>query len=111
MNNNPISVQEDILSSLCALLHNSAEKGYESASCRFTYLRGSDGSFSVENEFWFIKDNKEKFVFLERDPDIKPLDLVPQLFDAMREHTGGEWKSFVLTLDDKGRAGTKFEYD
>ncbi|KAF7274719.1 hypothetical protein GWI33_012610 [Rhynchophorus ferrugineus] len=37
--------------------------------------------------------------------------LCQQLHDEMQAHTGGDWRKFVLMLDEKGEAKTQFIYD
>lgn len=33
-----------------------------------------------------------------------------KLHQLMKKHTGGDWKKFVLIIDEKGKVTTKFEY-
>ena len=37
--------------------------------------------------------------------------LIRELHEVMKVHTGGDWKEFILTLDENGKAHTKFIYD
>ncbi|EPG37997.1 MULTISPECIES: hypothetical protein [Acinetobacter] len=37
--------------------------------------------------------------------------LLEELHRLVQEHTGGVWTKLILTLDENGRAHTKFIYD
>ena len=39
------------------------------------------------------------------------MDLCQQLHDEMQNYTGGDWRKFILTLNEKGEAKTQFIYD
>jgi len=51
-----------------------------------------------------------KSVFLNYENKEVP-NLVKELHSLMEEKTGGNWKEFKLTLDESGKAYTKFIYD
>ena len=50
----------------------------------------------------------EKFDSLDED---RIANLCQQLHDEMQNHTGGDWRKFILTLNEKGEAKTQFIYD
>ncbi|MDO6763757.1 hypothetical protein [Agarivorans sp. 1_MG-2023] len=101
---NTLDKQLDILNQLSSIIHQSAAAGYESATCSFSI----DGE-SVEEKFSFIKEGKKVSALLD-DPSWLVMDLVIDLNKEMKESTGGEWKCFILTLDENGKAKTHFEY-
>lgn len=88
----------------------SAEEGYSTASCRFDYSSSPDGSISVGAEFSYMINGQEKSAALVYPERKKLGDLVPKLHKEMKVHTGGEWTSFMLTIDQDGKAKSKFEY-
>ena len=38
-------------------------------------------------------------------------NLCQQLHDEMQSHTGGDWRKFILTIDEQGKAKTQFIYE
>jgi len=68
------------------------------AYCRFEYLKEDDGSSSVDSEFNYLVGDENKSAHLAYDKELKPIQLVPKLHALMKQHTGGEWTVFTLTL-------------
>lgn len=38
-------------------------------------------------------------------------NLCQKLHDEMQSHTGGDWRKFILTIDEQGKAKTQFIYE
>ena len=38
-------------------------------------------------------------------------NLCQDLHDEMQSHTGGDWRKFILTIDESGKAKTEFIYE
>lgn len=103
-----IQDQVEVLNKITQVMHESAEFNYEEMACRFDYYI-DDGEWSVDSEFSFIREGTLHRARLN-DPTGNVYRFVHQLHELMKAHTGGDWKSFVLTVDTTGRAHTKFAY-
>ncbi len=104
-----IQEQVEVLNKITQVMHDSAEFNHEEMVCRFDYYIDA-GGWSVDSEFSFVREGALCRSRLN-DPTGNVYRLVHQLHELMRSHTGGEWKSFVLTVDATGRAHTKFVYE
>jgi Protein of unknown function, DUF600 len=104
---NPFERQTQILSDLGQAMHDSADQNYEKIECIFTF--NSSGNWS-KAEFSYTKDGKEISEFLKKKDGVSEYSLLEELHTIMKNHTGGEWDSFTLTLDADGKAHTKFHY-
>ncbi|MGP9802245.1 hypothetical protein [Rheinheimera sp. NSM] len=107
---NPIEEQKSIISQLCEIMHLSVDGEYEVMNCRFDYSKSKDGSSSLGAEFWYELHGhsvSKALVYPERK---KLSKLIPELHSLMNKHTGGNWSCFVISIDEKGKATTKFEY-
>lgn len=105
---NPIDKQVEILNKLTQLMHDSTNGVYEEMQCNFEY-EPYDGGWSVGSRFSFVRQGTTVSELLD-DPDDTASDLVHELHEVMKKHTGGDWKSFVLSVDPTGKAHTKFAY-
>jgi hypothetical protein len=102
--------QTDVLNEIVNIMMLSAPENCQQIKCEFEYRCGNDdGHFGIGTQFEYIHNNKKSFVLLS-DPDYRTTDLVAKLHSMMKAHTGGEWTSFTLTLDQDGKAHTKFHY-
>ncbi len=99
--------QKEILQKLSQLIHSDAAMGYSRASCEYVYEEDYD---TIDMKFDFWKDNKHINRGLTVGVPSQMLPLATELRALMKEHTGGEWTSFTLTLDADGQAKTKFVY-
>lgn len=104
-----IEKQVEVLNQITQVMHDSAESAYEEMCCRFSYFI-DEGDWSVDSEFSFVQNGDLHHALL-KDSTGGVYKLVHQLHELMKAHTGGSWKSFVLTVDAAGRAHTKFTYD
>lgn len=104
---NSIERQTEILSQLSQILHDDADEGYNFAIGEFDYLPEYE---TISNYFLFEKDSVKVNRPFSDDAVTKNLDLCEELRALMKEHTGGEWKSFTLTIDADGKAKAKFHY-
>ena len=104
---NPFERQTEILNNLVQIMHDEASDKYQKMNCRF--------EINLE-EGW----SETKFSFIENDVEISKAisenytwaihDMLQELHIAMKEHTGGKWDYFTLSLEKDGRAHTKFHY-
>lgn len=105
--------QREYIDQLYWLMRDSIEEEYDKAICRFRYDHGyEDGSFSIGTRLSYVQNGQlitSKFL---RYPDTRILDnVIPQLHALMKEHTGGDWHAFTLTINEDGSVTTKFEYE
>jgi len=106
-----INQQTEILNSLLQIMHDSVSTSYDSLECVFDYYKDSDdGSLSIGSKFAYIDKDNVNYALLN-DPDYRVNELIIKLHDLMVAHTGGNWKEFTLSLDEHGKAHTKFIYD
>lgn len=104
-----IEQQVAVLNEITQIMHNSAHGRYEEMRCAFEY-ETYDGGWSVGSQYSFVRDGSSISELLD-DPEDKTSGLIHKLHELMKAHTGGEWKSLVLTVDATGRAHTKFAYE
>ncbi len=103
-----IEKQTNILNRIVQMMHDSARGSYDSMSCDFEYEAYENG-WSVNSKFEFIRDNTSISELLD-DPMDETSNLVHELHELMKTHTGGDWKGFVLNVDAAGKAHIKFSY-
>ncbi|OUY05878.1 immunity protein YezG family protein [Acinetobacter populi] len=109
--NNLVEKQTEILNSLLQIMDSSVNGEYQSLQCTFDYYRAEDdNSVSIGEKFFYKKDDELKSEFLIYKNKAVP-ELVKELHTVMENHTGGNWKEFTLTLDENGKAHTKFIYE
>ena len=110
---NPIEEQLLVVDQLYELILESVEAGFDTALCRFEYITEEDGSRSVDTALEYdlngVKHSKHlKYKSAKED---RPITLIPKLHRLMKEHTGGDWHAFTLSIEKNGQAKTMFEYD
>lgn len=107
---NPIEEQRQLIDQLYCIVNGSCPIGFQKAKCRFVYERFEDGSSSVEQEFYFTKNDQETSEVLDRELRRSVMGLVKDLHAKMNAHTGGNWGAFTLFINEDGTVTTKFEY-
>jgi len=108
---NPIEEQREIINQLYGIVRDSAPTEATSSACRFEYDHDyEDGSFSVEEEFWYFIGLERKSAAMDENISEPVMGLVKELHAKMKAHTGGDWDAFTLTIEEDGRVTTKFEY-
>jgi len=107
---NPIEEQRRIIDKLYWLVKDSIGEKFDRATCFIKYDRFDDGSCSIGSRMSY-EINGVRHHGLIRYPDVQILDeAIPKLHALMKEHTGGDWNAFTLTIDEDGRVTTSFEY-
>jgi Protein of unknown function, DUF600 len=104
---NPFERQTEILNHLVQIMHDESDKNYEKSTCYFE-LNIIEGW--SETRFSFTQRGLEISRPISEEFTWEIHSLLEELHAAMKAHTGGEWKSFTLTLDKGGKAHTKFYY-
>jgi Protein of unknown function, DUF600 len=103
----PFEKQTEILNSLLQMMHNSADANYQELSCKFAFNKTG---MWCETRFSYSKNGIKISASLKEKDGISKYSLLEELHTIMKNHTGGEWDSFTLTLDADGKAHTKFHY-
>lgn len=106
---NPIEEQRLVIDQLYQIVKASCPLGFQHAKCKFVYEKFGDGSSSVEQEFYFTKNNQEISEVLDRELRRSVMSLVKDLHAKMQAHTGGDWGAFTLFINEDGTVTTKFE--
>lgn len=104
---NSLLRQQEILNELANILYNSFDGNYETLKCDYEFLKDYN---TISTSLSFEKNDTESSFEAPHGVASKNLDLTEELRLLMKEHTGGEWTSFTLTLDADGKATTKFTY-
>lgn len=103
-----IEKQMEILRKITKIMHTPRRGGYDEMRCEFDY-EAYEGGWSVRSKYSLVRGGVLVSDFLDDLKDTSS-DLVHQLHELMKSHTGGDWKSFVLSVDSSGKANTKFVY-
>ncbi|WP_424942036.1 hypothetical protein [Aliiroseovarius crassostreae] len=109
---NPVEKQRLVIDQLYHLMVESAETGFDTATCRFEYYAEEDGSRAVDTAFEYELNGSKhsKHLNYRQAREERPIGLVPKLHQLMKEHTGGDWQAFTLSIEENGQVKTKFEY-
>ena len=107
---NIIEKQTNILNKLLNIMVDSIDGDYDSVVCNFEYDHGyKDGSSSTGAELSYSINSKNRSIGIR---EMRVVDgLIRELHEVMTVLSGGDWKEFILTLDENGKAHTKFIYD
>ncbi|WP_436897342.1 hypothetical protein [Acinetobacter gyllenbergii] len=98
--------QIELLNEIAREIH--IHRPFDYNSWRFEYKFNPDEGWSEYGVF-FTRNNEEYL-----SPDFNYdliIKLSQELHDEMQSHTGGDWRKFVLTIDENGEAKTKFIYE
>ena len=88
----------------------SIDSEYDSCSCQFEYDYGyQDGSSSTGAELSYIHNLENHSIGIKSMETID--SLIRELHATMKIYTNSDWKKFILSLDETGKAHTKFIYD
>lgn len=98
--------QVELLNKIAQNIHESRPFDYE--SWRFEYKFNPDEVWSEYGVF-FIKD-KQEYLPPNFNYDLIK-EYIQQLHNVMKSHTGGDWRKFILTIDEQGKAKTEFIYE
>lgn len=104
---NPLERQTEILNILLQMMHSSADSNYQELLCKFSFNKAG---MCCGSEFYYYNNGEKISEFLREKEGMSEYSLLEELHTIMKEHTGGEWDSFTLTLDANGKAHTKFHY-
>ncbi|OUY05877.1 immunity protein YezG family protein [Acinetobacter populi] len=97
-----------ILNELSRILHFSTEIAYNSAHLVYKFNPDEQWySFSA----WYEKNHQNYSPNNFDKISNEAQELCKELHNEMQAHTGGDWRKFVLTLNEKGEAKTQFIYD
>lgn len=107
---NPVDGQRAVIDQLYHIVAGSMPTKASAASCWFDYRRSKDGSSSVGQRFTYQLGGETVSAALDRELRRPVIQLVKQLHQLMKEHTGGDWQALTLSIDANGRVTTKFEY-
>ncbi|HDS1191727.1 TPA: hypothetical protein QDZ97_004599 [Stenotrophomonas maltophilia] len=102
--------QVEIIDSLYRAMDASAENGYTDAACRFRYLPEEDGSLGIDSSFFYTIGGVSVSALLNDYGDKGCADLVCDLHDVMKGHTGGDWREFDIVINSDKTVTTQFIY-
>ncbi|MCT9979478.1 hypothetical protein M2R48_14165 [Acinetobacter sp. I-MWF] len=103
-----MEAQVNILNELAKILHYSSGSLYDSAHLEYKF-NPDEGWRSIS--MWYENEGKT-LPPKQDDADQKNIDqMCKQLHDEMQSHTGGDWRKFILTIDEQGKAKTQFIYE
>lgn len=101
-----INNQITILQELCLLLKDSSNIDYDTLSLTYKF-NPQEGWSEIR-----IKQTKDSENYsVNNFNSNKCENLCISLHDEMQNHTGGDWRKFILTLDRQNNAKTEFSYD
>ncbi len=103
-----IEQQIEILNKLAYILNNSTDKVYTSAHLEYKF-NIDEGWRSLT--IWYIENNKNFSPTNFDDIGEEVKKLCQELHNRMQDHTGGDWRKFILTIDGNREAKTQFIYE
>lgn len=100
--------QFEILNEICSLLFHNTPKEFDSLV--YVYKFNPDECWIGARVSTVICGKKEA---LDWSPDIlrKIRGLCKNLHQVMQDHTGGDWRKFVLRIDENKEVTTNFIYE
>lgn len=102
-----IHKQLDILNEICSNFYLSLKRF---DSLEYEYKFNPDEEWYESSTMAKI-NGKIESLELPLDVRFRNQELSQQLHDEMQSHTGGDWRKFILTIDENGEAKTKFIYE
>jgi hypothetical protein len=102
-----VSRQVDILNKIVSIMHSSADPGYSSMRCEFEYDPG-EGAWSAGAKFSYLINGRVISEHLSSAG--VAYELLHDLHEVMKSHSGGDWRSLVVDLGEDGKVNTRFSY-
>lgn len=99
--------QQNILNEICQNFFSNSRKF---DSLEYEYKFNPDEGWCESNTIARI-NGKIESLELPFEVRFKNQELSQKLHDEMQSHTGGDWRKFILTIDENGEAKTKFIYE
>lgn len=99
--------QFDLLNEICSMFFSAPEK-FDSLEYEYKFNPEEDW---VGTKLGTLFQGKVVYLTLAEQDEDRIANLCQQLHDEMQNHTGGDWRKFILTLNEKGEAKTQFIYD
>ena len=99
--------QFDLLNETCSIFFSAPEK-FDSLEYEYKFNPEEDW---VGTKLGTLFQGKVVYLTLAEQDEDRIMDLCQQLHDEMQNYTGGDWRKFILTLNEKGEAKTQFIYD
>ena len=100
--------QINILNEIAEILYYGTNKEYDTAHIEYKFNpEEAWSSFS----WWYTKNNKN---FSTDGYDLgnpRSEKLCRELHEIMYSHTGGDWRKFILKIDEKREVNTQFIYE
>ncbi len=100
--------QIEILNDIVKYIHANSIVNYDSFI--FEYKFNPDegwANFHLD----YCKDNKSYLASIQNFDFSTLEDLSKKLHDEMQSHTGGDWRKFILTIDEQGKVKTQLIYE
>lgn len=104
---NPLEEQTEVLNELAQILHSEAGDDYDFVMCEYEFLERYN---TISSSLKLSKNGREYYKEMSSGAPSQNAELAFKLRTLMKAHTGGEWESFTLKIDDQGKAHTKFYY-
>ncbi len=103
-----ITTQIKILNKLVNIVNNSTDEVYDTAHLEYKF-NPDEGWRSLT--IWYVKDSKNfsSQNFDSISPEVRLI--CQELHSEMQSHTGGDWRKFILTIDENREAKTQFIYE
>lgn len=106
----PIEEQKAVLEEIYWVIRDASPAGCDTATCIIEFGVSPNGHFSVDSRVSYDIGGTTKHDIFD-DDGLDVLDrTVPKLHALMKEHTGGAWSGFSMTVDKDGKLSTKFDY-
>lgn len=99
--------QVEVLNKIVSIMHSSADPGCSSMRCEFDYDPG-EGVWSAGANFSYTINGRVKSEYLSNA--CVAYELLHDLHEVMKLHSGGDWRSLVIDLGEDGEVSTRFSY-
>lgn len=99
--------QFEILNEICECIFSTST---EFDSLKYTYKFNPDEGWRG-TESHATRDGRHVLLNLNESTTDRIKNLCQELHSEMQSQTGGDWRKFILTLDENGEAKTQFIYE